>query len=177
MLSLSLSLHIVLSLSPPPLTRSLVRASVALRCSVHHVGWRMLRAAALSLLPWRGTHLSHPPQLSTLTEEDEPERQQQEEEDEDEGSGVSAGVQPDPMFQQTVYLLEGPEDMVSSGGLKSPDWVYESYYRMTQQHPLIVFLLLIVMGACVALLTVFFASGLVRLCYLSTYYSFCIFLS
>uniref|UniRef100_A0A8C1T8M2 adenylate cyclase n=1 Tax=Cyprinus carpio TaxID=7962 RepID=A0A8C1T8M2_CYPCA len=117
----------------------------------------MLRTAALSLLPWRGTHLSHPPQLSTLTEEDEPERQQQEEEDEDEGSGV----QPDPMFQQTAYLLEGPEDMVaSSGGLKSPDWVYESYYRMSQQHPLIVFLLLIVMGACLALLAVFFASGL-----------------
>ncbi|XP_016126401.1 adenylate cyclase type 2 [Sinocyclocheilus grahami] len=117
----------------------------------------MLRAAALSLLPWRGSHLSHPPQLSTLTEEDEPERQQQEEEDEDEGSGV----QPDPMFQQTAYLLEGPEDMVgSSGGLKSPDWVYESYYRMSQQHPLIVFLLLIVMGACLALLAVFFATGL-----------------
>ncbi|XP_056110436.1 adenylate cyclase type 2b isoform X1 [Rhinichthys klamathensis goyatoka] len=120
----------------------------------------MLRAAALSLLPWRGTHLSHPPPLSTLTEEDEPERQQQEEEDEDEVSGVSAGVQPDHMFQQTVYLLDGPEDMVSSGGLKSPDWVYESYYRMSQQHPLIVFLLLIVMGACLALLAVFFASGL-----------------
>ncbi|RXN20273.1 adenylate cyclase type 2 [Labeo rohita] len=65
------------------------------------------------------------------------------------------------MFQQTAYLLEGPEDMVaSSGGLKSPDWVYESYYRMSQQHPLIVFLLLIVMGACLALLAVFFASGL-----------------
>ncbi|KTF84453.1 hypothetical protein cypCar_00020257 [Cyprinus carpio] len=117
----------------------------------------MLRAAALSLLPWRGTRLSHPLQLSTLTEEDEPERQQQEEEDEDEGSGV----QPDPMFQQTAYLLEGPEDMVvSPGGLKSPDWVYESYYRMSLQHPLIVFLLLIVMGACLALLAVFFASGL-----------------
>uniref|UniRef100_A0A8C1XQ25 Adenylate cyclase type 4 n=1 Tax=Cyprinus carpio TaxID=7962 RepID=A0A8C1XQ25_CYPCA len=45
----------------------------------------------------------------------------------------------------------------------SPDWVYESYYRMSQQHPLIVFLLLIVMGACLALLAVFFATGLVRL--------------
>uniref|UniRef100_A0A8C2DJ08 adenylate cyclase n=1 Tax=Cyprinus carpio TaxID=7962 RepID=A0A8C2DJ08_CYPCA len=68
---------------------------------------------------------------------------------------------PDPMFQQTAYLLEGPEDMVvSPGGLKSPDWVYESYYRMSLQHPLIVFLLLIVMGACLALLAVFFASGL-----------------
>ncbi|XP_051519723.1 adenylate cyclase type 2-like isoform X1 [Myxocyprinus asiaticus] len=121
----------------------------------------MLRAAALSLLPWHGTRLSHPPQLSTLTEEDEPERQQEEEE-EDEGSGGSAGVQLDPMFRtQRAYLLEGQEDMVaSSRGLKSPDWVYESYYRMSQQHPLIVFLLLIVMGACLALLAVFFASGL-----------------
>uniref|UniRef100_A0A672ZS92 adenylate cyclase n=1 Tax=Sphaeramia orbicularis TaxID=375764 RepID=A0A672ZS92_9TELE len=40
------------------------------------------------------------------------------------------------------------------------DWLYESYYRMSQQHPLIVFLLLIVMGTCLALLAVFFASGL-----------------
>lgn len=32
---------------------------------------------------------------------------------------------------------------------------------MSQQHPLIVFLLLIVMGACLALLAVFFGSGLV----------------
>uniref|UniRef100_A0A8C6L203 Adenylate cyclase type 2 n=1 Tax=Nothobranchius furzeri TaxID=105023 RepID=A0A8C6L203_NOTFU len=44
---------------------------------------------------------------------------------------------------------------------RTPDWLYESYYCMSQQHPLIVFLLLIVMGACLALLTVFFASGLV----------------
>uniref|UniRef100_A0A672MWV0 adenylate cyclase n=1 Tax=Sinocyclocheilus grahami TaxID=75366 RepID=A0A672MWV0_SINGR len=65
------------------------------------------------------------------------------------------------LWRDTAYLLEGPEDMVgSSGGLKSPDWVYESYYRMSQQHPLIVFLLLIVMGACLALLAVFFATGL-----------------
>ncbi|XP_036265551.1 adenylate cyclase type 2 isoform X9 [Pipistrellus kuhlii] len=40
---------------------------------------------------------------------------------------------------------------------RSRDWLYESYYCMSQQHPLIVFLLLIVMGACVALLAVFFA--------------------
>uniref|UniRef100_A0A8D3E6E0 Adenylate cyclase type 2 n=1 Tax=Scophthalmus maximus TaxID=52904 RepID=A0A8D3E6E0_SCOMX len=40
------------------------------------------------------------------------------------------------------------------------DWLYESYYRMSQQHPLIVFLLLIVMGTCFSLLAVFFASGL-----------------
>uniref|UniRef100_A0A672GG45 adenylate cyclase n=1 Tax=Salarias fasciatus TaxID=181472 RepID=A0A672GG45_SALFA len=32
------------------------------------------------------------------------------------------------------------------------DWLYESYYRMSQQHPLIVFLLLIMMGTCLALL-------------------------
>nr|XP_055075421.1 adenylate cyclase type 2b isoform X2 [Misgurnus anguillicaudatus] len=120
----------------------------------------MLRAAAISILPWRGTRPSHPPQLSTLSEEDEPERPDQEEEEEEEGS--SAGVCSDPMFQpQRTYLLDAPEDMVvSPGGLKSPDWVYESYYRMSQQHPLIVFLLLIVMGACLALLAVFFASGL-----------------
>uniref|UniRef100_A0A8C0LII9 Adenylate cyclase type 2 n=1 Tax=Canis lupus dingo TaxID=286419 RepID=A0A8C0LII9_CANLU len=44
------------------------------------------------------------------------------------------------------------------GGLqRSRDWLYESYYCMSQQHPLIVFLLLIVMGACLALLAVFFA--------------------
>uniref|UniRef100_G3U7A3 Adenylate cyclase 2 n=1 Tax=Loxodonta africana TaxID=9785 RepID=G3U7A3_LOXAF len=42
----------------------------------------------------------------------------------------------------------------------SGDWLYESYYCMSQQHPLIVFLLLIVMGACLALLAVFFALGL-----------------
>uniref|UniRef100_A0A3Q2QWL2 adenylate cyclase n=1 Tax=Fundulus heteroclitus TaxID=8078 RepID=A0A3Q2QWL2_FUNHE len=47
---------------------------------------------------------------------------------------------------------------------KPQDWLYESYYRMSQQHPLIVFLLLIVMGTCLALLAVFFASGLVSVC-------------
>nr|XP_060630042.1 adenylate cyclase type 2 [Anolis sagrei ordinatus] len=41
------------------------------------------------------------------------------------------------------------------------DWLYESYYCMSQQHPLLVFLLLIVIGACLALLALFFfASGL-----------------
>uniref|UniRef100_A0A673Z7L2 Adenylate cyclase type 2 n=1 Tax=Salmo trutta TaxID=8032 RepID=A0A673Z7L2_SALTR len=52
--------------------------------------------------------------------------------------------------------------------LKTQDWLYESYYRMSQQHPLIVFLLLIVMGACLALLAVFFASGLVSVSFLIT---------
>ncbi|XP_036411257.1 adenylate cyclase type 2b [Megalops cyprinoides] len=63
------------------------------------------------------------------------------------------------------YLLERPESGGGGGGVlggkqKSTDWLYESYYCMSQQHPLIVFLLLIVMGACLALLAVFFASGL-----------------
>uniref|UniRef100_A0A669D6E8 Adenylate cyclase type 2 n=1 Tax=Oreochromis niloticus TaxID=8128 RepID=A0A669D6E8_ORENI len=49
---------------------------------------------------------------------------------------------------------------VCAEGEKPQDWLYESYYRMSQQHPLIVFLLLIVMGTCLALLAVFFASGL-----------------
>ncbi|KPP77733.1 adenylate cyclase type 2-like [Scleropages formosus] len=56
------------------------------------------------------------------------------------------------------YLLDRSES--STGKQKSTDWLYESYYCMSQQHPLIVFLLLIVMGACLALLAVFFASGL-----------------
>ncbi|XP_061675568.1 adenylate cyclase type 2 isoform X2 [Syngnathoides biaculeatus] len=72
---------------------------------------------------------------------------------------------PRSMWQEAIrrkrYLLDRPGD---KGGQRrrsgSRDWLYESYYRMSQQHPLIVFLLLIVMGACLALLTVFFASGL-----------------
>uniref|UniRef100_A0A8C5G768 adenylate cyclase n=2 Tax=Gouania willdenowi TaxID=441366 RepID=A0A8C5G768_GOUWI len=67
-------------------------------------------------------------------------------------AGVSGGVQ------------KGECGVGGGGGQgkrnRSPDWLYESYYCMSQQHPLIVFLLLIVMGACLALLTVFFASGL-----------------
>uniref|UniRef100_A0A3B4TA80 Adenylate cyclase type 2 n=1 Tax=Seriola dumerili TaxID=41447 RepID=A0A3B4TA80_SERDU len=67
-------------------------------------------------------------------------------------------------------VAEGPESLgdgcpgfqgeVCVEGEKPQDWLYESYYRMSQQHPLIVFLLLIVMGTCLALLAVFFASGL-----------------
>lgn len=50
-------------------------------------------------------------------------------------------------------------------GRRRHDWLYESYYCMSQQHPLLVFLLLIVMGACLALLVVFFlAAGLVSVC-------------
>ncbi|XP_051812959.1 adenylate cyclase type 2 [Acanthochromis polyacanthus] len=80
---------------------------------------------------------------------------------------------PRSMWQEAIrrkrYLLgAGESGKVDKGGggggqekrNRSPDWLYESYYCMSQQHPLIVFLLLIVMGACLALLTVFFASGL-----------------
>ncbi|XP_028435973.1 adenylate cyclase type 2 isoform X4 [Perca flavescens] len=80
---------------------------------------------------------------------------------------------PRSMWQEAIrrkpYLLDrsGESGEGDKGGGKgqerrnrSPDWLYESYYCMSQQHPLIVFLLLIVMGACLALLTVFFASGL-----------------
>ncbi|XP_067858021.1 adenylate cyclase type 2-like [Heptranchias perlo] len=56
------------------------------------------------------------------------------------------------------YLLNRTDDVPTKQ--KSTDWLYESYYCMSQQHPLIVFLLLIVMGACLSLLAVFFASGL-----------------
>uniref|UniRef100_A0AAQ5XNG1 Adenylate cyclase type 2 n=1 Tax=Amphiprion ocellaris TaxID=80972 RepID=A0AAQ5XNG1_AMPOC len=58
------------------------------------------------------------------------------------------------------YLLEKNDGGEGAEGEKPQDWLYESYYRMSQQHPLIVFLLLIVMGTCLALLAVFFASGL-----------------
>uniref|UniRef100_A0A673ME13 adenylate cyclase n=1 Tax=Sinocyclocheilus rhinocerous TaxID=307959 RepID=A0A673ME13_9TELE len=72
-------------------------------------------------------------------------------------------------MRKRSYLLERGSrtggDVTGGGGVRgrrqrSPDWLYDSYYRMSQQHPLIVFLLLIVMGACLALLAVFFASGL-----------------
>ncbi|PKU41955.1 adenylate cyclase type 2 [Limosa lapponica baueri] len=72
------------------------------------------------------------------------------------------------MRRRRRYLLERAEQ-AGGGGCgasgeqsRSRDWLYESYYCMSQQHPLIVFLLLIVMGACLAFLAVFFASGLVR---------------
>lgn len=71
------------------------------------------------------------------------------------------------MRRRRRYLLERAEQAGGGCGAsgeqsRSRDWLYESYYCMSQQHPLIVFLLLIVMGACLALLAVFFASGLVR---------------
>ncbi|XP_059772066.1 adenylate cyclase type 2 isoform X1 [Balaenoptera ricei] len=73
------------------------------------------------------------------------------------------------MWQEAMrrrrYLRDRAEAAAAAAGgggdgdglQRSRDWLYESYYRMSQQHPLIVFLLLIVMGACLALLAVFFA--------------------
>ncbi|KAM5264629.1 adenylate cyclase type 2 [Ctenodactylus gundi] len=62
------------------------------------------------------------------------------------------------------YLRDRAEAAAAAAGGDGPprsrDWLYESYYRMSQQHPLIVFLLLLVMGACLALLALFFALGL-----------------
>ncbi|KAI7806964.1 putative adenylate cyclase type 2 [Triplophysa rosa] len=66
-------------------------------------------------------------------------------------------------MRKRTYLLERSSQAGEGAGgrrQRSPDWLYESYYCMSQQHPLIVFLLLIVMSACLALLAVFFASGL-----------------
>lgn len=91
------------------------------------------------------------------------------------GCPPSTTSPPRSMWQEAIrrkrYLLDragasGVRDKPRAGQgqdkrNKSTDWLYESYYCMSQQHPLIVFLLLIVMGACLALLTVFFASGLV----------------
>ncbi|KAM8818622.1 adenylate cyclase type 2 isoform 1-T1 [Rhynchonycteris naso] len=71
------------------------------------------------------------------------------------------------MWQEAMrrrrYLRDRAEAAAAAAGggddglQRSRDWLYESYYCMSQQHPLIVFLLLIVMGSCLALLAVFFA--------------------
>ncbi|XP_054620204.1 adenylate cyclase type 2b isoform X1 [Dunckerocampus dactyliophorus] len=71
--------------------------------------------------------------------------------------GGESGEGPDSLGGEGCPGFQGEACME---GEKPQDWLYESYYRMSQQHPLIVFLLLIVMGTCLALLVVFFASGL-----------------
>eukprot|EP00063_Salmo_salar_P058587 XP_014033422.1 PREDICTED: adenylate cyclase type 2-like isoform X5 [Salmo salar] len=80
------------------------------------------------------------------------------------GEGGDGGEVGDALGDVFVGFGETPTQgqvCVGAPGQKTQDWLYESYYRMSQQHPLIVFLLLIVMGACLALLAVFFASGLI----------------
>ncbi|KAM9776879.1 adenylate cyclase type 2-like isoform 1-T1 [Syngnathus typhle] len=72
--------------------------------------------------------------------------------------GAEGGEGPDGPGAEGCPSFHGGETCAE--GEKRQDWLYESYYRMSQQHPLIVFLLLIVMGTCLALLVVFFASGL-----------------
>lgn len=73
--------------------------------------------------------------------------------------GAEGGEGPDGPGAEGYPGFHGVE--ACAEGEKRQDWLYDSYSRMSQQHPLIVFLLLIVMGTCVALLVVFFASGLV----------------
>lgn len=98
------------------------------------------------------------------------------------GGGGAGGAAPPgapragPMWQEAMrrrrYLRDRAEAAAAAaaaggggeGLRRSRDWLYESYYCMSQQHPLIVFLLLIVMGACLALLAVFFALRLVSGC-------------
>ncbi|XP_036601408.1 uncharacterized protein LOC118838267 [Trichosurus vulpecula] len=93
-------------------------------------------------------------------------------------SEPGSGLRLSPMWQEAMrrrrYLLDRAEAATGGGGNgsgsgaggcggrlhKSRDWLYESYYCMSQQHPLIVFLLIIIMGTCLALLSVFFALGL-----------------
>ncbi|KAJ8395242.1 hypothetical protein AAFF_G00034440 [Aldrovandia affinis] len=108
----------------------------------------MLRSAAPAFPP---AYVSRAGSLKELGEEE---------------AGARRGEAAVPEWREAMrgrcYLLERPESGSGDAGgkQKSTDWLYESYYCMSQQHPLIVFLLLIVMGACLALLAVFFASGL-----------------
>uniref|UniRef100_A0A4W4FHS1 Adenylate cyclase type 2 n=1 Tax=Electrophorus electricus TaxID=8005 RepID=A0A4W4FHS1_ELEEL len=108
------------------------------------------------------------PPLRELGDEDEEE--EVEEGEETRRQRRQAGPAPKGTMRGRRYLLErgswsgsagvGGKGAAAGRRRRSPDWLYESYCRMSQQHPLIVFLLLIVMGACLALLAVFFASGL-----------------
>ncbi|KPP67632.1 hypothetical protein Z043_113750 [Scleropages formosus] len=106
---------------------------------IQHAVWAMLRPAAPAVLfAHEGPRLTEPHGAE---------------------EGRAAGSVWREAMRRRRYLLEGPEAGTATEA-KSPDWLYESYYCLSQQHPLIVFLLLIVMGACLALLAVFFASGL-----------------
>ncbi|KAM5259886.1 adenylate cyclase type 2 isoform 2-T2 [Hipposideros larvatus] len=71
--------------------------------------------------------------------------------------GRAAPMWPEAMRRRRYLRDRAEEAGGGAGPRRSRDWLYESYYCMSQQHPLIVFLLLLVMGACLALLAVFFA--------------------
>lgn len=129
----------------------------------------MLRTRVESFLPVseaRANTATRPPALSLKElgkEQEKDKKVKQSPEEQRQGTGsMWTGA-----MRGRRYLLErGMRDGANSNKEgarrhRSPDWLYESYCRMSQQHPLIVFLLLIVMGACLALLAVFFGSGLV----------------
>ncbi|XP_053477155.1 adenylate cyclase type 2 isoform X1 [Ictalurus furcatus] len=128
----------------------------------------MLRTRVESFLPVseaRANTATRPPALSLKElgkEQEKDKKVKQSPEEQRQGTGsMWTGA-----MRGRRYLLErGMRDGANSNKEgarrhRSPDWLYESYCRMSQQHPLIVFLLLIVMGACLALLAVFFGSGL-----------------
>lgn len=129
----------------------------------------MLRARVESFLPVseaRANAATRPPalnlkELGTEQAKDKKVKQAPEEQ------RLGAGSMWTGAMRGRRYLLEhGMRDGASGDRegarrQRSPDWLYESYCCMSQQHPLVVFLLLIVMGACLALLAVFFGSGLV----------------
>ncbi|XP_062847892.1 adenylate cyclase type 2 [Trichomycterus rosablanca] len=119
----------------------------------------MLRARVESFLPAsqaRANASTRAPALH-LTELGEEERDKKIKK-EPEGQQPDTGSMRMGTMRGRRYLLDSEK-----GGIRrqrSPDWLYESYCRMSQQHPLVVFLLLIVMGTCLALLAVFFGLGL-----------------
>lgn len=129
----------------------------------------MLRARVESFLPVSEAHANaatRPPVLSLKELGKEQEKDKKVKQAPDEQRQGTRSMWTGAMRGRRYLLERGTRDGANSDKegarrQRSPDWLYESYCRMSQQHPLIVFLLLIVMGACLALLTVFFGSGLV----------------
>ncbi|XP_026782438.3 adenylate cyclase type 2 [Pangasianodon hypophthalmus] len=128
----------------------------------------MLRARVESFLPVseaRANAATRPPALSLKELGEEQEKDKKVKQAPDEQRQGTRSMWTGAMRGRRYLLERGTRDGVNSDKegarrQRSPDWLYESYCRMSQQHPLIVFLLLIVMGACLALLAVFFGSGL-----------------
>ncbi|MCJ8728362.1 hypothetical protein PDJAM_G00003590 [Pangasius djambal] len=128
----------------------------------------MLRARVesfLSVSEARANAATRPPALSLKELGEEQEKDKKVKQAPDEQRQGTRSMWTGAMRGRRYLLERGTRDAVNSDKegarrQRSPDWLYESYCRMSQQHPLIVFLLLIVMGACLALLAVFFGSGL-----------------
>lgn len=156
--SLSLSLPLTHTYSH---THALLLSLSFCQSALQHVAWAMLRSTVEALLPaYRPRATARAPVLHLKDLHEDPHKPQLTPAIQEECSG---SMWREAMRKRT-YLLERSSragECAGGGRQRSPDWLYESYYCMSQQHPLIVFLLLIVMGACLALLAVFFASGLV----------------